>query len=195
MMFSITEQEKGDLLRQVTAWTGLTVYIYIRISFKDVHFNLNLNIVFLGRHILFLIRPLISCWWRILRKSYWNDKMYLRNKYLHILFRFVIKMINSINKTCRRCDPPLKVRVAIVTLVIEIYYKSTRGSTWLWSYGSWIYNYLCNRCLSPLMLWVRLPLRAMSTTLWDKVCQWLAAGRWFPPGSDSSTNKLTTATI
>jgi hypothetical protein len=23
-----------------------------------------------------------------------------------------------------------------------------------WSYGSWIYNYLCNRCLSPLKLWV-----------------------------------------
>jgi hypothetical protein len=25
-----------------------------------------------------------------------------------------------------------------------------------WSYGSWIYNYLCNQCLSPLMLWVRI---------------------------------------
>jgi len=25
MKFSITEQEKGDLLIQVTAWTGLTV--------------------------------------------------------------------------------------------------------------------------------------------------------------------------
>jgi hypothetical protein len=23
------------------------------------------------------------------------------------------------------------------------------------SYGSWIYNYLCNKCLSPLELWVR----------------------------------------
>jgi len=23
-----------------------------------------------------------------------------------------------------------------------------------WSYGSWIYNYLCNPCLSPLTLWV-----------------------------------------
>jgi hypothetical protein len=26
---------------------------------------------------------------------------------------------------------------------------------WSWSYGSWIYNYLCNQCLSPLKLWVR----------------------------------------
>ena len=23
-----------------------------------------------------------------------------------------------------------------------------------WSYGSWIYNYLCDKCLSPLKLWV-----------------------------------------
>jgi hypothetical protein len=29
------------------------------------------------------------------------------------------------------------------------------GPSWSWSYGSWIYNYLCNQCLSPLKLWVR----------------------------------------
>ena len=47
-----------------------------------------------------------------------------------------------------------------------------------WSYGSWIYNYLCNQCLSPLMLWVRIPLRQgeLDTTLCDKVCQSLAGG-------------------
>jgi len=22
--------------------------------------------------------------------------------------------------------------------------------SWSWSYGSWIYNYLCKQCLSPL---------------------------------------------
>jgi hypothetical protein len=59
-----------------------------------------------------------------------------------------------------------------------------------WSYGSWIYNYLCSQCLSPLMLWVRISIRAMCTTLIDKVCQWLATGRWFSPGPPvSSTNK------
>ena len=26
--------------------------------------------------------------------------------------------------------------------------------SWSWSYSSWIYNYLCNLCLSPLKLWV-----------------------------------------
>jgi hypothetical protein len=59
-----------------------------------------------------------------------------------------------------------------------------------WSYGSWIYNYLCNQCLSPLMLWVRILIRARCTTLCDKVCQWLATGLWFSLGSPvSSINK------
>jgi len=66
------------------------------------------------------------------------------------------------------------------------------GPSWSWSYGSWIYNYLCNQCLSPLKLWVRIPLRrgVLDTTLCDQVCQWLAPGRWFSPGTPtSSTNK------
>jgi hypothetical protein len=45
---------------------------------------------------------------------------------------------------------------------------------------------------SPLTLWVRISLRrdVLNTTLWNKVCQWLAVGRWFPPGTPvSSTNK------
>ena len=52
-----------------------------------------------------------------------------------------------------------------------------------WSYGSWIYNYLCNQCLSPPMLWIRIPFwrGVLDTTLCDKVCQWLVAGRWFSP--------------
>ena len=54
--------------------------------------------------------------------------------------------------------------------------------SWPWSYGRWIYNYLCNQCLSPLMLWVRISIRARCTTLCDKVCQWLATGRWFSSG-------------
>ena len=50
-----------------------------------------------------------------------------------------------------------------------------------WSYGSWIYNYMCNQCLSSLKLWVQTLL---------KVCQWSVTGRWFSPGTPSfSTNK------
>jgi len=59
-----------------------------------------------------------------------------------------------------------------------------------WSRGSLIYNYLCNQCLSPLMMWVRISIRARCTTLCDKVCQWLATSRWFSAGPPvSSLNK------
>ena len=67
-----------------------------------------------------------------------------------------------------------------------------RGLLWSWSYGSWIYNYLCNQCLSPLTLWVKILLRqgVLDTTLSDKVCQLLAADWWFSQGTPvSSTNK------
>jgi len=37
------------------------------------------------------------------------------------------------------------------------------GLSWSWSYGSWIYNYLCNQCISPLKLWFRIPLMARCT--------------------------------
>ena len=53
------------------------------------------------------------------------------------------------------------------------------------------YSYLCNQCLSPQMLSVRISIRAMCTTLCDKVCQWLATDRWFSPGSPISTTNNT----
>ena len=50
-------------------------------------------------------------------------------------------------------------------------------------------TYRCNQCPSPLMLWFRISIRARCT-LCDKVCQWLATGRWCYPGPlVSSTNK------
>ena len=66
------------------------------------------------------------------------------------------------------------------------------GASSSWSYGSWIYNYLGNQCLSPLTLWVRNPFRwgVLDPTLCDKVCQWLAAGGGVFPGIPVSlTNK------
>ena len=71
-------------------------------------------------------------------------------------------------------------------------YTYSWGLWWSWSYGSWIYNYLCNQCLSSLVLWVQIPLRrgVVDTTLCDKVCQWLATGQWFSPGTPFfSTNE------
>ena len=69
----------------------------------------------------------------------------------------------------------------------------SRGPSWSSLYSSWIYfNYFCNQWLSPLRLWVRIPLRrgVLDTTLCDKVYHWLATGRWFSPDTPvSSTDK------
>ena len=70
-------------------------------------------------------------------------------------------------------------------------YNLSSGPLWSWSYDSWIYIYLCNQCLSPLV-WIWTPLRrgVLDTTLCDKVCQWFMTGWWFSPGTlVSSTNK------
>ena len=40
-----------------------------------------------------------------------------------------------------------------IMLSIHLDISETQGPSW--SYGSWIYNYLCNQFLSPLKLWVR----------------------------------------
>ena len=62
--------------------------------------------------------------------------------------------------------------------------------SWLWSYCSWIYNYLCNQCLSSLKLWVRIPLMERCTRyniIWFKFVSdlWQVSGfLWvlrFPP--------------
>ena len=65
----------------------------------------------------------------------------------------------------------LQIYIMVVALVLKV-----KGPSWPWSHGSRIYNYLCNQCLSPLMLWVRILIRARCTTLCDKVCQWLVTG-------------------
>jgi hypothetical protein len=71
-------------------------------------------------------------------------------------------------------------------------FEGSRDQSWSWSYSSWIYNYLCNQCLSPQKLWVRISFRRslLDTTLRDKAGQWLAAERLFSPSTlVTSTNK------
>ena len=63
---------------------------------------------------------------------------------------------------------------------LEVYIKATfrqipiviiRGTSWSWSYGSWMYNYLWNQCLSSLTLRVRIPVRwgVLDTTICDSL--------------------------
>jgi hypothetical protein len=90
--------------------------------------------------------------------------------------------------------PPMRFHEDITEILLKVALNPSNKQTinynpWSWSYGSWIYNYLCNQCLSPLTLWVRIPLRrgVLYTTLCDKVCQWLTAGWWFSPGTPVSS--------
>jgi hypothetical protein len=64
--------------------------------------------------------------------------------------------------------------------------------SWLQSYGSWIYNYCVIRAYHHLSceFEARSFRGVLETTLCDKVCQWLATGRWYSPNTPvSSTNK------
>jgi len=38
-----------------------------------------------------------------------------------------------------------------------------REPSWWWSHCSWIYSYMCNQCLAPPKLWIRIPLMARCT--------------------------------
>jgi len=90
--------------------------------------------------------------------------------------------------------------VLITTKVESLFLHMTRctwynlmweRASWPWSYGSWIYYYLCNQCLSPLRLWVQILIRARCTTLCDKVFEWLGTNLCFSLGPPvSSTNKI-----
>jgi len=40
--------------------------------------------------------------------------------------------------------------ISLFLIVLKVYFKLYVDTSWSWSYGSWIYNYLCNQCLSPL---------------------------------------------
>ena len=42
---------------------------------------------------------------------------------------------------------------------------------WSWSFGSWMYSYLFNQCISPQRLWIRIP-----TTLCGKVLSMVFSG-------------------
>ena len=103
-------------------------------------------------------------------------KMYVKifgRRYLHwwtlcsihytYQFRFLSLSINAIR---------LKYMFSSLQLLLILDHFWIQGSSW--SYGSWIYNYMCHRFLSPLNLWVRTPFMARCTrynimsVTWDR---------------------------
>ena len=69
-----------------------------------------------------------------------------------------------------------------------------------WSHGSWVYNYQCNQCLSPLKLWVRTPFMARCTRYNHYVIKFVSDLRqiggflWvlrFPPANKTGRHDIT----
>ena len=60
---------------------------------------------------------------------------------------------NDLQHTHRTCC--LLCRIVVSKLLSLRSQLCIVGQSWLWWYGSWIYNYLCNQCLSTLKLRVR----------------------------------------
>ena len=63
--------------------------------------------------------------------------------------------------------------------------------SWPWSHGNRIYNYIYNQYLSPLVLWIRISIRARCKPLCDQVFQWLATGLWYSPDPPVSFTNTT----
>ena len=90
------------------------------------------------------------------------------------------------------------VQVFLICLYTSCHWRSNlisfKGLSWTRLYGSWIYNYLCNQCLSPLMLWVRISIRARCTTLCEFVSDLQQVGDFLPVLSFPPPIKLTDIT-
>jgi len=67
------------------------------------------------------------------------------NALIYILFYFSI---------LRLYKPVLWVCLSFLPLQSKYVYSVSEGPSWSWLYGSWIYNYLCNQCLSLVHLGV-----------------------------------------
>ena len=126
----------------------------------------------------------------------------LRSVYFLVKFRFFIqelwerKSLQILYECWRRAYHALLSQLFIKRCQINInknrihiyfFFDFTSYIALIWQ----IYNitFICNQCLSPPKLRVRIPLsRGVDSTY--KVCQWLVAGRWFSPGIPVfSTNK------
>ena len=112
------------------------------------------------------------------------------------LKRYIYHCINILGGKKGKSNLASRLELGILPLenymrVQSVYSFFAKKPSWPWSYGRWIYNYLYNQCISPLMLWVRISIRVKCTTLCDKVCQWLATGRWFYPGPPVSSTNIT----
>jgi hypothetical protein len=99
------------------------------------------------------------------QRTIWNETeiLYIRH---FIIINCILKF--NYRPTCNFYDYVLFFFSATLwqNILLQGYVQivnSIKGSSWSWSYVSWIYIYLCNQCLSPLKLWIRNLFMAMCT--------------------------------
>jgi hypothetical protein len=97
----------------------------------------------------------------------------------YVLFVFVLCLVPNVECVSRLsihdCSIDFPWRLFIYTTLWPI----EQGPSWSWSYCSWIYNYLCNQCLSPLTLWARILLMTRCTrynSIWSSLS--VTCDRW-----------------
>jgi hypothetical protein len=81
---------------------------------------------------------------------------------------YMIKLVSYLRQFYILVDIMFKLSFHRTYIMHALYNDICKGSWWVWSDCSWIYNFLCNQWLSPLSC-------EFGTTLYDKVCQWLVA--------------------
>ena len=82
-----------------------------------------------------------------------------------IIFKYLEKKNFWMQKTLVKNDF-FEILITFYGLRHFFVYPNTIGGC----HGSWIYNYLCNQCLSPQTLWIRIPLMARCT--WYNIMWW-----------------------
>jgi hypothetical protein len=95
-------------------------------------------------------------WWRLfwayLMKVILSvpDEGYFRNVKCRLSLIYVF--FTTKHYTLKRMILGTWSRLILIWSIVIIPISKQECPSWSWSYGSWIYNYMCNQCLSPLML-------------------------------------------
>ena len=108
--------------------------------------------------------------------KYWNLKHNFKIYFLQSVASYQKKWpcffspVKVFKRNAKFCQFTRKLYASASVIIILIAQHLLLKGSSSWSYGSWIYNYLCNQCPSPLALWVRMLLRrgVLDTRLCDK---------------------------
>ena len=94
----------------------------------------------------------------------------IKNSFIHSINVIIYDIMYLFNQTCLfrcRCLFYLLYTHQQVTQSLHDnvtqFLSRSLGPSWSWSYGRWIYSYLCNHCLSPLTVFSSNPTQARCT--------------------------------